>query len=604
MTLGLAERQGDLLDDVTRFCDETLGESSVYVLLHRERDALFPDEFFADLFTNRGRRSVPPSVVATVMVLQRLEGLSDREAVERYAFDARWRYAAGVGGYDVAGWASFAHTVLVDMRERLRRSDNPDRIFEAGLGAAEGAGLVGRRRVLDSTPLYDAVATMDTITLIRSAIRGLLGVADEAAEAELRAVMRSGDDYATSAKPQIDWDDAEAREALVDSAAKDAFACLSLLHGRELSPALSEAARLLATVVGQDLEEGDDGVFRIARKVAADRVISAVDPEARHGHKNSARGFDGYKGHAGVDPDSEIITATKVTPGNAGDASVAEDLIEDLLADEHTTSTAGNNGGDVSEPPGASGDERAAVYGDSAYGSGEFQSRLEGAGIDSGCKTQPPSAPGGRFTKDRFDINLGHDTVTCPAAVTVRIRRGNDGAGTASFGDACATCPLRTQCSNAAGGRTIRVGPHEDALTRARRRQADPDWQSDYRATRPKVERKLAHSCAARTADDELGCEAEPRSTPTSSSSPPPPTWRALPFSACAPRRAENGRCLREVWRGTPRGNRGGSCVHGRGVRVVRARAQLPFRATRHPEAMTARPLVPLSAAHRSTPAT
>ena len=98
MTLGLAERQGDLLDDLNRFCEQALPDSSVYALLNRERDRLFPDEMFADLFSDRGRRSVPPCVVATVMVLQRLEGLSDREAVDRYAFDARWRYAAGVGG--------------------------------------------------------------------------------------------------------------------------------------------------------------------------------------------------------------------------------------------------------------------------------------------------------------------------------------------------------------------------------------------------------------------------------------------------------------------------------------------------------------------------
>ena len=132
MTLGVANKQGDLLDDVTRFCDETLDEHSIYAFLHRERDRLFPDEAFADLFDDKGRRSVPPSVVAVVMVLQRLEGLSDREAAERYCFDNRWRYAAGVGGYDSAGWTSFAHTVLVDMRERLRRSEHPNRIFDVG----------------------------------------------------------------------------------------------------------------------------------------------------------------------------------------------------------------------------------------------------------------------------------------------------------------------------------------------------------------------------------------------------------------------------------------------------------------------------------------
>ena len=101
------------------------------------------------------------------MVLQRLEGLSDREAADRLAFDARWQYAAG--GLE-ADYGSFDYTVLVNMRARLRNSDSPTRIFEAVLSVAKDAGLVGARRVLDSTPLYDAMATQDTVTLIRSAI--------------------------------------------------------------------------------------------------------------------------------------------------------------------------------------------------------------------------------------------------------------------------------------------------------------------------------------------------------------------------------------------------------------------------------------------------
>jgi hypothetical protein len=347
--LGRVDRQGDLFDEAARFCEESLPENSIYRFLARERDRLFPDELFADLFCDRGRRSVPPSVVATVMVLQRLGGFSDREAVEQYSFDARWRYAAGVGGYagSGAGAGGFVHTVLVDMRARLRRSSCPDRIFEVGLAAAAEAGLVGRRRVLDSTPLYDAVATMDTITLIRSAVRGLLGVAAADADlaAQLRGALSSGDDYAGSGKPQIDWDDRAAREELIDSRARDGYALLALLDGRELAQPVTEAAALLATVLGQDLQTSPDGVFRIARRVAKDRVISTVDPEARHGHKTAARGFDGYKGHAAMDPDTEIITATTVTPGNAGDAGVAEDLVADLLgdtADDTADDTAGH----------------------------------------------------------------------------------------------------------------------------------------------------------------------------------------------------------------------------------------------------------------------
>ncbi|HEX6356660.1 MAG TPA: transposase [Actinophytocola sp.] len=237
---------------VCRWCCQ--GDRVGRMVLHRECFDLVPDELFADLFTDVGRRSVPPVIVAVPMALQRIEGLSDRDAVDRFAFDARWKYAAGGLDFDYPG---FVHTVLVDMRARLARSDRPDRIFQVTVDVARQAGVVGRRRVLDSTPLYDA---------------------------------------------------------LIDSRSRDAMAMLTLLEGRELDERIGPAAQLLASVVGQDIVK-DEGVFRIARAVAPARVISTVDTEARHGHKSQARGFDGYKGHIANDPDSEIITATG---GHAG----------------------------------------------------------------------------------------------------------------------------------------------------------------------------------------------------------------------------------------------------------------------------------------------
>ena len=328
MSLGSTPRQGDVFRSTTEFCAPRVPADSIHALLHRECFSLFPDDLFADLFADVGRRSVPPLIVAVVMVLQRLEGLSDREAVERFTYDARWKYAAGGLPFDHPG---FAHTVLVDMRARLARSARPTRIFEVTLGVARQAGLVGVRRVLDSTPLYDAVATMDTVSLVRSAIRGLLAVAGDR-EPCLRALLRRDDDYRSAGKPACDWEDTDARAALVDALARDGQALLDALDGAPLLPALGQAATLLATVLGQDLEDGDDGVIRIARRVAHDRVISTVDPDARHGHKTNARSFDGYKGHLALDPDAELITATAVTPGNAGDAVVVPELLVDDLA--------------------------------------------------------------------------------------------------------------------------------------------------------------------------------------------------------------------------------------------------------------------------------
>ena len=235
-------------------------------------------------------------------------------------------------------------------------------------------------------------------------------------------------------------------------------------------------------------------LFRsIARRVAKNRVISTVDPEARHGHKTAARGFDSYKGHVAIDPDSEIVTATTVTPGNASDGSVAVDLISDLLHDNDNSPTDESNEAVVTTGIEADTGTPDAVYGDNAYGTGEIQSRLEDEGIESKCKTQKPAARIGFFAKDRFVVNLEDDTVTCPNGVTVTIRRHVKGSGLAKFAKSCDSCPLRSQCTKSAKGRNITVGLNEAVLTRARKRQQHPEWITDYRATRPKVERKIAH---------------------------------------------------------------------------------------------------------------
>ena len=497
MSMGVSECQADLFRG-TGFVGDRVEPGSVFALLFGEGDRLFPDSMFADLFSGRGRRSVAPRTVATVMVLQRWFGLSDREAVAAFEFDVRWRYACGGLALDSGG---FCHTVLVGMRARLAASQSPRRIFDVVLDAARAAGAVSPRRVLDSAPIYDAVATQDTVTMLRSAIRQTLAAADAAGFGpRLRAVLRRDDDYASGGKAVCDWEDPAARGALVAELAEDASAVLEAMRGRALGADAADAAELLAAVSGQDLEAGPDNKMRIARRVAEDRVISTTDPDARHGRKSTAGGFDGYKGHIAVDPDSELITDTAVTAGNAADASAAAALIKDLT-NNHTTGD--STGTDSSSGGGGSGGVcgggadvfagRPVVYGDSAYGSGEFQQFLRGERINSRCRTQKPAGRGGLYSKDRFDVDVHAGAVTCPAGVRVEIRLGRGGDGAARFGAACDGCEQRRLCTEAKGGRTIRVSRHEAVLADARSRQRDPAWRHDYRATRPKVERKLAH---------------------------------------------------------------------------------------------------------------
>jgi hypothetical protein len=449
-----------------------LGERlrGVYRLLAEHGDRLFPDDYFADLYkrSKLGRPTVPARVLATVMVLQAQEGLSDQEACDHLECDLRWQAAAGVD----AGYVAFHPTVLVGQRNRLRASGRPKRFLEDTKVVARQAGVLGHRaRVLDSTAIYDAVATQDTVTQLRAAIRKLLRSLVGPAAARVREALRRDDDYATAGKPPCDWDDPAAREALVGELVRDAGAALAAVDGEALAGAAQEAAELLALVAGQDIEAGGDGVFRIARRVAPDRVISTVDPEARHGHKSRNRRFDGYKGHFSVDPDSELIDEVVVTPANVADA----DAVVDLLGD----------GGEEGERP--------LVFGDSAYAGPDTIGELNEAGYEVIAKVPPATNRDGHYTKDDFAIDLTANTVTCPAGITVAIRRGADGEGRAEFAAACSACPLRERCTASPAGRTISIHRREAVLQRAKRLQATPEWRDAYRQIRPRVERKIAH---------------------------------------------------------------------------------------------------------------
>jgi hypothetical protein len=479
---------------------DQLPAGGVHRLLAEHGGALFGDEYFADLFkrSTLGRPTVPARVVATVMLLQAHEGLSDREACDRLAFDLRWKAAAGLA----VGAESFHPTVLVGIRNRLRASDRPRRLFDDVNATARTAGLLrGRRRVLDSTPLFDAVATQDTVIQLRAAIRKVLTTADRAdpvRAAAVRAVLTRDDDYATLGKPPCDWDDPKAREALVDALVRDAQAALDVLDGQRLDGALAEAGELLGLVAGQDVEAGSDGVFRIARRVARDRLISIVDVEARHGHKSRARTFDGFKTHLGIDPDDELITNVAVTAANTPDRDVIDELLDQpgteapVSGSESGTGASGaeddEGGGDPQDGTAAEGFE---VYGDSAYADGATLDEQTARGHDMRAKVPPVRNPNG-YSKDRFTIDLAGGTVTCPADHTVSIGKGARHR-TARFGALCQSCPLRSECTKAARGRVISIHAHEGALQHAKARQKDPAWQQDYRTHRPIVERKISH---------------------------------------------------------------------------------------------------------------
>ena len=247
-----------------------------------------------------------------------------------------------------------------------------------------------------------------------------------------------------------------------------------------MAGAAADAVGLLALVAGQDVELVADpqhpdgpGRWRVARRVAPDRVVSTVDPQSRHVHKSRSRRHDGYKAHVVTEPETGLVTACTLT-GGSGPGSADGSTGTRLLGEDPTVADA---------------DGPVQVLGDSAYGTGDVLADLEQAGHEPLVKPWPvrPAVPEG-FTVDDFDVDEAAGNVTCPAGVT----RPLSATRTATFGAACRDCPLRARCTRSATGKTMRVHPH-DRLARAHRaRAADPDWQATYRQHRPSVERTIA----------------------------------------------------------------------------------------------------------------
>lgn len=431
--------------------------------LAEHRSVLFPDEMFADLFASgRGRPSIPGEVIATVMVLKELEGLSDQQAVDAVRFRIDWKVACGLP-LDHPG---FHPTMLVHWRNRLAASQRPRRIFEAVSEVIAQTGILSgrKRRALDSTVVADAVATQDTVTQLVSVIRKVRKAVPAAASVELVG------DYATGGKPACDWSDPDARVELVSRLVTDAQALIGAIDVDGLEEGQADAVGLLALIAGQDVEPADDdptsGRWRIARGTAHDRVISTVDPDARHVHKTVRDRTDGFKAHVAVEPETGLVTACALTGGNTPDGDV--NVVTGLLA----------------------GEEQVQVLADSAYGAGATRKHLADAGHTTIIKPKPlpkPKAPDG-FDRDNFAIDHTNRTATCPAGHTVPISP----AGTAYFKSRCRGCPLRERCTTAKAGKSLTITPNDDLLLAARQAATDPDWQAQYRRWRPMVERTIA----------------------------------------------------------------------------------------------------------------
>lgn len=465
-----AERADRQLLDAGALVGHLVPAGSVFAFLASHRGEVFPPELFADLFPSMtGRPSLPGEVAASVLVLQALGDLSDRDAVAAVRCDLRWKVACGLA-LDHEG---FHPSTLTYWRRRLAASDRPDRIFDAVRAVVAQTGVLGGKmmRALDSVVLDDAVATQDTVTQLIAAIRRVRREVPGAAV--VIAEQCRGHDYADPGKPAIAWDDQSARDALVSALVADATAVLDVFADAALEDRAADAVALLALIAGQDVEpaegsDGRDGRWRIARKVTADRVISTVDPDSRHVHKSRHRRQDGYKAHVVIEPGTGLFTGGRVTRA-AGEDNHEAVVGLDLLAGE---------------------DPGLQVLGDTAYGTGQARQDLTAAGHTAIIKPGPlrPAVEEG-FTIDDFITDEQAGTVTCPNQVTRPITRTRQ----VTFGAVCTGCPFRARCTTSPRGRKLRLHEHDAILRQARRDwAARGDLRDTYRQHRPMVERSIA----------------------------------------------------------------------------------------------------------------
>jgi hypothetical protein len=473
-------RQDRELLDAGELAGDLVPAGSVFAFLAEHRRELFPDSFTADLFGSRtGRPSLPADLVGSVLVLKELYDLSDPQTAEALTFDLRWKVACGRS----LTQTSFDPSTLVYWRKRIAASPRPDRVFDAVAEVIAQTGIVrGRRkRCVDSTVFDDAVATQDTVVQLVAAIRKVARVVPGGGEVIARVCTL---DYSKPGKPPIDWDDPAAKDALLSDLVNDALAVLAELAGpgapQRDGPA-ADALGLLALVAGQDVEpaedcDGTDGRWRIARKVAADRVISVVDPQARHTRKSKSARRDGFRAHLAAEPETGLITGCGLTMAAGEGSSDAENGVTLATRDRFASRHGGQDG------------QGLEVYGDSHYGSGQARADYQEAGHDTVIKPAPlrPAVPGG-FTRDDFALDEQAGTVTCPAGHT----RAISSKRSVTFRALCAGCPLRSKCTTAKDGRSLDIHPHEHLLRAARAQARTPQFKRAY-PTRSAIERIIS----------------------------------------------------------------------------------------------------------------
>ncbi len=475
---------------------EYVGPDSFYGFLASQRGRLFRDEDFSELYCpDNGRDSVPPSLLATALLLQTHDRVSDEEAKASADYDIRWKVALGIAIEE----RPFAKSSLQLFRAHLILHDKIRAVFQRSLQFARETGYMKSHHrmkiALDTTYILGRGAVKDTYNLLADGIvqvvRALAALEDK--KADVWAKERGYERYFGSSikgEANIDWDDKKARRAFLQGIVGDADRLLELARQAQgqisdddsRRQGIIEASKVLGQLLLQDVERKGDGAA-IKDGVSPDRIISVHDPRIRHGHKSRSVRFDGDKAAVAVDTDNQLFTAADVIPGNAPDNTGALNLVEQ--SEENADCPVDES------------------MGDCAYGDGATRQTFVDAGRTLIAKV-PGRPDKAHFPKEDFKIDLEASTCTCPAGqitqrvsiVTSRTDSSGQTRHTQGFrfhGATCKGCQLRSVCVAARNGRgrTVTLHPQEALLQQARAFQHSEAF-GEYRKRRQVAEHRLA----------------------------------------------------------------------------------------------------------------
>jgi Transposase DDE domain/Transposase domain (DUF772) len=454
--------------------------AKLFVFLREHRHELFDEAFQEELAATyldsaKGQPPVAPAMLAAATILQAYTGVSDDEVIEATVMDRRWQLVLDC--MDAAD-PPFSKGTLVAFRRRLIDADLDRRLVERTVEIAVASGGFGARALraaLDSSPLWGAGRSEDTLNLMGHALRKALGVI---ADQQGRGLAAVGDLAVAAGAPvlagsslkaalDLDWDDPASRDRGLATVLAALQAVEAFVASADTLGTATAALVLAHTIKDQNVDLDDQRSATMRRGVAKDRRVSIEDPDMRHGRKSRSNLFNGYKRHVLRDLDSGLIRAVGITPANIAEAAVTDDISRDLST-QHAVLT--------------------ELHIDRGYLSSSLV-RDRGEDLTIFCKAWPVRNTGGRYRKTDFAIDFTTGQLTCPNQITIAFELGN----TVHFPkDTCAVCPLHTRCTTSPTGRSISIHPDEPLLAELRQRQQTPNGRAELRE-RTKIEHALAH---------------------------------------------------------------------------------------------------------------